>query len=48
MECEYREIKAEHPTSGSCVYVGYCKKYKQYCVNQCKKMKGGKNTNESS
>ena len=41
MECKHREIRVEHPTSSSCIYVGYCKKYKQYCVYQCKK-KGGK------
>lgn len=35
--CKYEEIKVEHPTSGSCRYVGYCGKYKQCCVNQCKK-----------
>lgn len=42
MECEHIVIKVEHPTSGSCRYMGYCKKYKEYCVNQCGKNKDTK------
>ena len=36
MDCKYKKIIAEHPTSGSCRMMAYCKKYKQYCFKQCK------------
>lgn len=37
MGCEYEKIKVEHPTSGACRCMKYCKKYKQYCFKQCEK-----------
>lgn len=37
MGCEHEKIRVEHPTSGSCRKVTYCKKYKAYCIKQCEK-----------
>jgi hypothetical protein len=37
-ECEYREKRIEHPTAGSCRIMFHCKRYNEYCVNQCGKM----------
>lgn len=46
MECKFRKIKTERPTSGSLRYIGFCKKYKQCCVNQCKKKTDARNSEE--
>lgn len=35
MECKHKQMIVEHPTSSSCRYVAYCKKYKKYCYKQC-------------
>ena len=36
MNCKYGVMQLEHPTSGACRHMKFCKKYNQYCFNQCK------------
>lgn len=43
MQCEYSEIKEVHPTSCSCIYKAWCKKYKRYCYRDCKEVRGKEN-----
>ena len=44
MGCIYAKEKIEHPTSGACRHMTYCKKYNRYCLDtkDCKQteMKG--------